>query len=231
MKPCPKILLAALFTALLLSCSEEFECVHCREDFFENAAPSSSSEEISSSSFEVSSSSETRFDCGGDEYNPEEQLCDERDGNLYEFTEIGNQTWMAENLKYSKDEKFDFLPVPPYGILYGKAQITFGDLCPQGWRLPILNDFNNLLNLLTRNDKDVNELKAMDWDTGTDAYGFTALPGGFWDGEKFEGRGSVGSWYYINNSTFEIFQIQDDFAFEEIKDENEMHSIRCIKEQ
>lgn len=44
------------------------------------------------------------FSCGGKPYNPANQLCDERDGHVYGFVEIGKHVWMTENLNYDYNE-------------------------------------------------------------------------------------------------------------------------------
>jgi len=44
------------------------------------------------------------FSCNGKPYNPNKQMCDERDGQVYGFVEIGKHVWMTENLNYDYNE-------------------------------------------------------------------------------------------------------------------------------
>ncbi len=51
----------------------------------------------------------------------ENTFVDERDGNVYHYVEIGNQTWMSENLRYlpSVDSSINSSPVIPFYFVHG----------------------------------------------------------------------------------------------------------------
>lgn len=137
-------------------------------------------------------------------HNPPDCLLDERDGTRYGIVQIGNTFWMSENLKRSHP----FNDVPGFrsmnasinrGLLYYWSP-AICNICPEGWRLPHVRDWENLetalgfpkdkLNLPPEERLQI-ELQSKigtflkkkgDWDSDEIAAspsGFDALPEGF----------------------------------------------------
>jgi uncharacterized protein (TIGR02145 family) len=95
------------------------------------------------------------------------------EGNNYHFVTIGNQVWMAENLKTTKYNDATDIPlvtdstawknlITPgycwynnelsykdiYGALYNWYSINTVKLCPMGWHVPSYDEWVTLINLL-----------------------------------------------------------------------------------
>jgi uncharacterized protein (TIGR02145 family) len=96
------------------------------------------------------------------------------DENLYKAVKIGNQVWMAENLKttkYSNGVQIPLLPDPnqwnpdivgaycyynndinigeEYGYLYNWfSVVNVNKICPSGWHVPTMSEVNTLRNYL-----------------------------------------------------------------------------------
>lgn len=111
------------------------------------------------------------------------------EGNIYHTVAIGNQIWMAENLKVTRYNNGDPIPNitdntqwselttgaycdydnnPAYSAIYGKLYnyFTIADsrkLCPVGWHIPTEEEWETLINYLGGNDKAGGKLK----ETGT----------------------------------------------------------------
>ena len=135
-----------------------------------------------------------------------DSFTDRRDNETYKTVKIGNQVWMAENLRYkSEDAVAPFCcsesKLEKYGLLYFLQD--FNRLAPDGWRIPSLKDwvglFRNIHSL--RTDDIVNDIvfasagkflkSANDWDLDddflcgcapdekVDPFHFSALPTGY----------------------------------------------------
>ena len=149
-------------------------------------------------------------------------ITDSRDGNVYRTVQIGNQIWMAENLKYlpevnnggssyeepryyvynytgnNVDEAKATPEYKTYGVLYNwtSAQIA----CPAGWHLPSDEEWTILTDYLGGNAggklKEAGEDHWQSPNTGaTNESGFTALPGGSYNSGYFDGIGFYGNWW------------------------------------
>jgi uncharacterized protein (TIGR02145 family) len=113
----------------------------------------------------------------------------DNEGNTYKTIKIGNQTWMAENMKASKlndgtpiknitdDNAFIAAKTPAfawykndaamgakYGALYNWHTVKTGKLCPQGWHVPSDAEWITLEKALGMSAEDADGLM----DRGTD---------------------------------------------------------------
>lgn len=141
------------------------------------------------------------------------------DGNTYKTVKIGDQWWMAENLKVihypngtaiplvtdntdwinlgSNDDAYCFYNNDTngdYGALYTYEASKAS--CPTGWHLPTEAEWTKLKNYISNGGHQGTEgiaLKAANgWagnGNGTDDYGFSALPGGM----RYTDTGEIGN--------------------------------------
>jgi uncharacterized protein (TIGR02145 family) len=202
----------------------------------------------SSSSVPLSSSSSNSV------YDAEKNtLKDLRDDNTYKTVKIGNQVWMAENLKYKAEGSHCYGDVDSncdkYGPLYDWA--TAKNVCPTDWRLPTKKEMETLLAAASGGSTAGKVLKSKtgwpkDGDgfdgNGTDDYSFSALPGGRWeDGGPYSGVGiSAYFWSltaYSESSAYYMYLGYENYVLGNTSDKAEIDfnlkihafSVRCIK--
>lgn len=73
-----------------------------------------------------------------------ESFVDSRDNQRYKLVQIGDQTWMAENLRYDVQGSLvnPEFPNEKYGRLYTYEQSE--NACPSGWHLPSDDEWKEL---------------------------------------------------------------------------------------
>ena len=200
----------------------------------------------SSSSTDGSSSSSVADDIS----EPTGDFTDMRDGQTYKFVTIGSQVWMAENLKYRTQKSFcyeeDSSMCDANGSLY-----TFDEAlkaCPEGWRLPSQEDFEELLSFVNGSKiqgpgdyEGAAKLKSTaGWELdaegnggGTDDFGFSAVPAGYWWAEagEFISDGSASFWSSteIGDDSATMFDLTFSYASLNYTDRNMGVSVRCVK--
>ncbi len=143
------------------------------------------------------------------------------DGNLYKTVKIGNQWWMAENLKVTRYRNGDAIDdcwaydddennVLHYGRLYSWNAVSDScDIAPEGWHVPIDEEWEELAQYISDDNGGYGKngdnwdgagihLKATTgWNSGgngTDDYGFSGLPAG--------SRSTNGQYAYIGNYAY-----------------------------
>lgn len=122
---------------------------------------------------------------------PKGKMTDSRDGRSYKTIVIGNQTWMAENLNFphknSRCYKDNFDYCYKYGRLYAWNDAIAS--CPNGWHLPSAKEFTMLFTEIGGQSSAGQMLKSsIGWNGnggGADTFGFSALPGGYWNSTGF----------------------------------------------
>jgi len=147
-------------------------------------------------------------------------LLDERDGHTYKTVKIGDQTWMAENMKFKCEGRF-WVADSEYFYTWTSAlndeklfdednlpRIVRG-ICPEGWHVPSPADFESLLVYVGGEDSAGINLKSVD-DGGSDIYGFSAKLIGYYSTwyRKIQDAGDqVNFWAADSNNAREGYAI------------------------
>jgi uncharacterized protein (TIGR02145 family) len=142
------------------------------------------------------------------------EIVEDIDGNQYNTITIGTQTWLSQNLKTTRLNDGSSLPnvtdnaewiklkFPAYcwynndqtsyknmlGALYNWYSINTGKLCPVGWHIPTLKEWETLLNEVGGQSEAAMNLKEVYY-RGNNSSGFSAIPAGtrYYFDNPFEG--------------------------------------------
>ena len=176
---------------------------------------------------------------------------DERDGQVYKYTTIGNQVWMAENLKFDAPYSLCYEKIDGFCDTFGRFyslhvngnDLDFFDqelldtICPAGWHVPSMDEWNALVVSMGGSNNAGRRLMSSSdfgerYTPGTDDCGFNSLPAGSW-----LKNGSLASEYFCsiywtstakNLSSSYFFGLNaNEYSFS--VNEPKM-SLRCIKD-
>ncbi len=178
-------------------------------------------------------------------------LTDDRDGQTYKTIKIGEQTWMAENLRYEvptgNSAFYENNPNSKYGRLYtwagavGKTndECGFGHLCelsgrvqgacPTGWHLPSREELEMLVAAVGDTSDAGTKLKSKSgWDSegnGTDEFGFSMVPAGYigLDETDFHQEGTLSDlWSSTEDSAYDVYAMHFYSTFKGVEVELQM---------
>jgi len=194
---------------------------------------------------------------------PTGTLTDARDGQKYRTVVIGGKRWMARNLNYKTDSSWCYGDgyddkSSDYCKEYGRLYVWNAALkaCPSGYHLSTNQEWRDLITAVGGNDSAGKILKMKSgWPfyyyrrrddksvksgSGTDVYGFSALPGGrrgiYSGGEYYYSEAvSYGLWWtatpenrYPNEALYQSMALNEDDVFEDRREKNEGLSVRCV---
>ena len=175
---------------------------------------------------------------------PDNMLRD-KDGNIYKTVKIGEQVWMAENLRIKTDDSWCYenkeSNCKKYGRLYSWSAAM--KACPAGWHLPSKGSFETLSKSVGGEYIAGMKLRSKEgWDengNGMDAYAFSALPAGYVYGheygrETFQGEGDIADfWSSTEDSKSHAFVMPLSRNYNNStlvsESKNTGRSVRCLK--
>lgn len=199
------------------------------------------------------------------------QTVEDLDGNVYQIVSIGNQCWFGENLKTTKYNDGSAIPleVSPqpwinasaglycyysndyeeygndFGGLYNGLAVLTGKVCPENWKVPLKNDWSELIMFLGGEAVAGGKLKEEGLDFwhspnngANNESGFSARGGGYRHGSfgNFDALKHSGYWWSSTvseekNSEIHIIEIDKNSAavHKSVFNKNYGVSIRCIK--
>jgi len=177
--------------------------------------------------------------CGGDD-NPSGG-----GGVFYESVKIGSQTWMKKNLNIETEDSWCYENRADNCNRHGRLYTweSAKTVCPSGWRLPDIIEWRTLVAKSGGSSAAAGALKSKNaWASSsgissTDAYGFSAMPGGYrGTNGSFGGTGLTGRWWTATevtggNACLFYMQYNRDNVDESFDSKGFGLSVRCVKDE
>ena len=124
---------------------------------------------------------------------------DARDGQVYKYTTIGNQVWMAENLKFDAPYSLCYDEIEGFCETFGRFytlhengedlghfdQELLDTICPAGWHVPSVDEWSVLMEKMGGGGNAISRLYSSSnfgerYKPGSDDCAFNSLPAGYW---------------------------------------------------
>jgi len=183
-------------------------------------------------------------------------ITDPRDKTQYKTIKIGDRIVMAENLNYevggqsycynnSADSCAKYGRLYTWAAAVGKSEEECGPgksckltgvvrgVCPEGWHLPDTTEWNTLYKAMGSSLYAMQAKGYENWPNATDAYGFSALPAGYRDGDgNINGVGSYAFFWSateFNKNNAYYWSLNANHA-SRMYSGKWGHSVRCVKD-
>ena len=171
------------------------------------------------------------------------EFTDKRNYRTYKAVQIGDLTWMAENLKYEMSDSWCYNNDKDMCEKYGRLYTWYSaqEACPEGWRLPTIDDWNSLNDAVCGEyGIDLECLEKMlksknGWNTygGANYSGFSAAPAGYFDGKNFLGIGKETAFW--SSTKLDEHAYAELLGYGEISDldvlnKDRAYSVRCVED-
>jgi len=177
------------------------------------------------------------------------------EGQIYNTIQICSQCWFKENLNFETGNSWWYNNSSANGDIYGRLYDfnTALTACPIGWHLPTHDEWKILEGVadtqfgigspewdeqwLRGYDAGIRLRSITGWlqNTGTDAFGFSGLPGGKKEGSSFNHLNDTGYWWSDTDSSYKgrwahVLYYNDDGITSYGFYEGRGLSVRCLKD-
>lgn len=229
------VVMTLSFAIILVSCSSKDEkspreIKNNEKQFVESQEPN------------VTNTNNQIVDNSEKDANEDVSFIDSRDGQSYKYAKIGFQLWMTENLKTKKGQWTCYDDNPEncekYGMLYDWN--TANKVCPEGWHLPMSQEWDELFTYVGGRDKAGIALKSKEgWmnGVGSNSADFSVLPAGAMNDKKlFVNRGYSAFFWSSTESKREMVEIigfnhENQFVSVGQSAKYFKFSVRCVKDR
>jgi uncharacterized protein (TIGR02145 family) len=179
---------------------------------------------------------------------------DSRDSEEYKVLKLGEDIWMAENLRHSIGTgsvpvHCDYTSDKDYGFLYSWDNAML--VCPEGWHLPSDQDWKKLEIYLGMDIEEVDQfesrysgsvgekLKAKEyWDFGTNLSGMGLMPSGYYYREEYYSCNKESDYWsstefedsFTDKAIVRRFSQKNDASHRGSRTKRTCCSVRCVKD-